>query len=245
MPQIRDNAVVIRRWDFSETSQTVSLLTREHGVIRGLAKGSKREKGAFSGGLDVLTRGEICAIVKPSAELANLTAWNLQETFRVLRESLAANRAGLYMADLVHHLLIDHDPHPRVFDALVSALTALNDPTQVELALLRMQWILLCEAGYRPQLSGNSSPSSADAAWLSFSAQAGGIVSSASGEAPGAWRVRRQTVEVLECLAQRKEPAPSDFESVRRANRLLAAYLREVIGKELITMRGVFPDLHI
>ena len=56
MPTITDQAIVIRRWDFSETSQTVSLFTRDHGIVRGLAKGAKREKGDFSGGLDLLTR---------------------------------------------------------------------------------------------------------------------------------------------------------------------------------------------
>ena len=42
MPTITDNAICIRRWDYSETSQTVSLLLRNHGVIRGLVKGAKR-----------------------------------------------------------------------------------------------------------------------------------------------------------------------------------------------------------
>src|SRR5690606_40070296 len=81
MPTITDNAVCIRRWDFSETSQTVSLFTREHGILRGIAKGAKREKGNFSGGLDILTRGEVVAILKPGRELATLTAWQLQEIY--------------------------------------------------------------------------------------------------------------------------------------------------------------------
>ena len=44
MQTIEDNAFCLRRWDFSETSQTASLLTRDHGVLRGLAKGAKRPK---------------------------------------------------------------------------------------------------------------------------------------------------------------------------------------------------------
>ncbi|MCH7602254.1 MAG: recombination protein O N-terminal domain-containing protein, partial [Planctomycetes bacterium] len=62
MPTISDYAICIRRWDFSETSQTVSLFTRESGIIRGLAKGAKREKGNFSGGFDLLTLGQVVAI---------------------------------------------------------------------------------------------------------------------------------------------------------------------------------------
>ena len=126
MSTITDTAICIRRWDFSETSQTVSLFTREHGVIRGIAKGAKREKGPFSGGFDVLTGGQVVAIVKTGRELATLTEWHLEDTYRVLRQRLDANRAGLYMADVVHRLLTDHDPHVALFDALAAALVDLE-----------------------------------------------------------------------------------------------------------------------
>ena len=40
----RDEAVVLRRHDFSETSQIASLLTRSHGRRQVLAKGARRER---------------------------------------------------------------------------------------------------------------------------------------------------------------------------------------------------------
>ena len=76
MATVTDDAVCIRQWDWSETSQTVSVFAREHGLLRGVAKGSKRENSRFSGGLEVLTRGEVMAIVKPTAEMANLDREN-------------------------------------------------------------------------------------------------------------------------------------------------------------------------
>ncbi|MHC4100282.1 MAG: DNA repair protein RecO, partial [Planctomycetota bacterium] len=55
MPPVTDNAICIRRWDYSETSLTVSLFLRNHGVVRGMAKGAKRARGSFEGGIDLLT----------------------------------------------------------------------------------------------------------------------------------------------------------------------------------------------
>jgi DNA repair protein RecO (recombination protein O) len=243
MPTISDSAVCIRRWDFSETSQTVSLLTREHGIIRGLAKGAKREKGAFSGGLDVLTRGQVVAIVRPGRELATLTEWHLDETYRVIRRRLDANRAGLYMADLVHHMLTDQDPHPPVFDALVEALDGLADPSQVGMALLLFQWRVLAETGYRPEVERDAEtgrPLPEDAEVLAFNPRAGGIVAAPVGS--DHWRVRRSTVELLRTVASGSPAVPIEPEAVRRANRLLAVYCRELIGSELPTMRWAFSD---
>lgn len=247
MPSIIDQAIVIRRWDFSETSQTVSLLTREHGVIRGLAKGAKREKGDFSGGLDLLTEGEMMAIVKPGRDLATITAWHLQRVHRVLRENLAANRAAMYMADLVHHLFIDHDPHIAVFDALSAALATMDDDAaNAEAAMLRLQWIALSEAGYQPELRNDartSQPLDESAATLAFSAAAGGLVDDSDVGGVDRWRVRRETVQLLREVADGSSMFKREPEHLRRANRLLASYAREIIGTEPAALRWAFPDL--
>ena len=244
MPTICDNAVCIRRWDYSETSQTVSLLAREHGIIRGLAKGAKRQRSAFSGGLDPLTRGQVVAIVKPNRDLATLTEWHLEEVFWAVRRSLAANRAGLYMADLIHHMLTDHDPHAKLFDRFTESLSELGEADRIEAAVLRFQWALLRESGYQPQLDRDAETGAAlssQAATLAFSAQAGGVVADTG--AGDRWRVRVETVRALRSVASDPEDWAASPETVSRANRLLAVYCRELIGAEPPAMRWAFPDL--
>ena len=246
MPGVSDIAICLRRWDFSETSQTVSLFAREHGLIRGLAKGAKREKGRFSGGFDVLTRGQVVAIVKPGAELATLTDWHLERTYRAIRQRLEANRIGLYMADLTHHMLTDHDPQPRLFDALSGALDGLAQVGGAEAALLGYQWAVLEETGYRPQVERDVETGAAlpkDGRAVAFSARSGGIVVEAEGE--DRWRIRRTTVELLQRLARGEPIEGADGAVVRRANRLLAAYGREIVGREMPAFRWAFSDLEV
>ncbi len=243
MPTISDTGICIRRWDFSETSQTVSLFLRDAGIIRGLVKGAKRPGGAFSGGIDLLSLGRVAAIVKPTSELATVTEWHLLETFPALRESLEANRAGLYMADLIHHMLNEHDPHPRLFDAMLAALRALSEAPAAPHTLLRFEWALLCETGYRPQLdrdarTGQELPASGPT--LAFSAGAGGVVSD-TGE-PDRWRVRRETIELIRDVASGGSPE-AEPGRWRRGARLLAAYIRQVLGTEPKAMRWAFPEL--
>lgn len=250
MATIKDTAICVRHWDFSETSQTVGLFTREHGMIRGIAKGAKREKSDFSGGIDVLTRGEVVAISKPGRDLATLTRWSLDEIFPAVRINLAANRAAIYMADLVHHMLTDSDPHPELFDALVDALRALNTPLQIDAALLRLQWQVLRETGYQPELNHDAltnQPLAEDDSILAFSSTAGGLVAD-TGERDR-WRVRRDTIELLRAIErQHDSPDTPDLPdvppaTVDRANRLLAAHFRELIGSEPASMRWAFSDL--
>jgi DNA repair protein RecO (recombination protein O) len=240
MPPTFDEGICIRHWDFSETSQTVSLFGRTLGLVRGLAKGARRERGAFDGGIDLLARGSFGVILKPGRELATLTEWDLLEMFPRLRQDLAANQAAFYMADLVGRMLQPEDPHPGLFDSLVRALRVLgtaredSEPdTAGGAALLMFQWTLLVEAGYQPRLE---LPVGAEV--VEFVPDAGGFVAGALPDGVR-WKVRRTTAECLRAVSVGvsvvEAPAVVD-----RANRLLAAYLRHVLGAEPPTMHLVF-----
>jgi len=259
VPTLVDQAIVIRVAEFSETSQTATLFLREHGLIRGLAKGSRREKSRFSGGLEALTRGEIVAITKANTDLAALTEWDLQQVYWAVRRDLTAHRAGLYLADLLQHAITDHDPHTALFNALDAALDALSMPGGHSQAVLRFQWALLTETGYRPRLDADARAGSplAAAATYGFDPQAGGLVADPgqtgrssrstppSRPGPSPWRVRSDTVEVLRRLEAGPEvPAPlGSAEAIDRAGRLLAAYLTQVLGRDLGTREALFGHL--
>lgn len=242
MPTFRDTAICIRHWDWSETSQTVSLLTREHGLIRGLAKGAKREHSRFSGGIELLTRGQIIWIAKPGAELATLTDWDLSELYPGIRASLACYYAGMYAADLCQLAVRDHDPHPGLFDALHRALGSLS-PTTTQTTLAHFQWSLLVEAGYRPEL-GRDVRTSADlsgrgTAW--FYPRLGGFSAVGEGDpnTGEAWGVRAETLGVLRQLSTGASPDGGE-PAAERAGRLLAAYVREALGVEASSLRYVY-----
>lgn len=244
MPSVTDEAICIRHWDFSETSQTVSLLCRELGILRGLAKGAKRAGGRFSGGIDLLTRGQVVAIVKSGRELATLTDWTLIRSYRSLRQDLEVNRSAYYLADLVGRLFAPSDPHPNLFDALVTGLEALETPGTAPAVVLRFQWIALVESGQQPQLELSDDGGTT----LAFMPGQARFVAREDGEV-GGWKIRRSTVDLLAGLAA--DPsiasiarlAAADPEIVRRANRFLAAYLRESLQTEPFAMRALFADL--
>ncbi|MFK7962093.1 MAG: DNA repair protein RecO [Phycisphaerales bacterium] len=152
MPTLSDIAICLRAWEYSETSQTVRLLMREHGGIRGLAKGSRRDRGNFSGGFQPLTRGHLVTIVKPGRDLAILTEWRLLEIFPGIHHRLLGNRLGTLAVDLTGRLLTDGDPHPEIFDALLAFVRDLEQPGLEWGGLLRFQWTLLSETGFLPRL---------------------------------------------------------------------------------------------
>jgi DNA repair protein RecO (recombination protein O) len=165
MPVRTDQAIVLRLTDYSETSQIVTLFTAKAGLVRLIAKGSRRgTRTRFAAGLDLLEYGEVSyAPARGEAGLGTLTEWVQRDAFTGLRAELVRQYGGLYAVELVSKLTEEYDPHPELFDALLGLLRGLaggpggppqapgaaTDPIAV---IVRFQGALLKAIGYAPIL---------------------------------------------------------------------------------------------
>ena len=55
----RDRALVIRTYDFGEADRIIVLLTRHHGLVRGVAKGVRRAKSRFGSRLQLFVNLDV------------------------------------------------------------------------------------------------------------------------------------------------------------------------------------------
>ena len=152
MPPVRTAALVLRTIEVFETSLVATLFTRNLGKVAGLAKGGRRLKGPFQGGLDLLGVSDIVILHKASESLDLLTDAAPTERFLSLRRDLAALYAGYYVAELLTDLTDFHDPHPKLFDAAVVTLRHLGQPELRDRRLLRFELACLRELGHMPAL---------------------------------------------------------------------------------------------
>lgn len=248
MPAEQDDCICVRHWEFSETSQTVGVFGRRTGLFRAIAKGSRRPRGSFAGGVDLLVRAEAEVIHSHHGELSTLCSWRPIEVYPRLRGDLGANRAAFYCADLVSRMLEAHDPHPEVFDSLTTFLGQMEDGSPIAVALLQFQWALLRAGGWQPRL-GVAPGGPATTETTQFSASLGGVVGEIASDS---WSVRATTIETLRTVVEQSAEgggggpaAVFDSDSVDRANRLLAAYIRTLINTEPHTMKALFGEISV
>jgi DNA repair protein RecO (recombination protein O) len=149
----RAQALIIRGYDFSETSRIAVMWTREFGKVGAMAKGGRRLKSAFESSLDLLNVCDIVLIRKASGTLDLLTEARVCERFPRLRHNLAAWYAGQYVAELLGDWTQDHDPHPVLFDEAIETLRDLDGRAAGPgPRLARFELVLLRELGYGPAL---------------------------------------------------------------------------------------------
>lgn len=155
MSIVRDNAVVLRHYPFSETSQVIVVYGRSHGKVRLIAKGVKRStRRRFAPAIDMLEEGQLAfSPRKESADaLSILTEWKQVRSFAGLRDRLERIRAAQYIAEITGMLTVDFDPHPELYEALTCALFRLSAATTVLPIITDFQWRLLDSAGLAPRL---------------------------------------------------------------------------------------------
>jgi len=123
---IRTEAVVLRRLDYGETSQIVTLLTPERGKVGVMAKGARRTKSTFGATLQPMAYTQVVYYYKPTRDLQILSESSHVESFHRLRRSLRTITIGLRIVELVDALTEEEDPQPDVFALTVRALRRLD-----------------------------------------------------------------------------------------------------------------------
>jgi len=241
--RISEPAIVLRTYDYSESSQVVSLLCRETGRLRLLAKGTRRStRTRFNPGIDLLEAGH--AVARPAREhgqLGVLIEWSQQDAFLHLRRSRLRLLCATYAAELSERMTEEADPHPELFDDLIELLRTLDrgvdDPglAPPEVALTRFVARLLRHVGYAPQWTrcvacGKPYPPGARAY---FSSTAGGVLCTRcstryADRVPVPPGVLSKQAGPAECLAR--------FE-------LLDAHITRLAGRPLHSRRLLHPLL--
>lgn len=156
MALAHDRCICLRKTEYSETSQILSLFGKTHGIVRVIAKGAHRRTKAgaskFDGGLDLLDLGEAVFSHASEKQLGTLTEWGLREGHLELRRNLRSMYLGLYAGELVGSVLEEHDPHPELFTRFERVLIDLATP-RLEESFLAFELDLIRESGYLPELT--------------------------------------------------------------------------------------------
>jgi DNA repair protein RecO (recombination protein O) len=233
MPVIRDDAVVLARFDYSETSQIIVLLTRLHGKVRAIAKGIKRStKTRFAAGMDQLDIGNVVISSRQerSAGLATLTEWKQTRSLSGLRERLIRIHAAQYAAEVTTHLTEEWDPHTGLFDALADTLGELSGTAEPLGPLVDYQLRLLDSVGSIPRF-GVCMVCGRDKSLTHFSSFEGGaICRQCEPNRMEKWEVQPGTLEALDRRGKVRAKWGSDPPAA--AFRLLDYHIAHLIGRQ-------------
>ena len=148
MPLYTADALILRTYKLGEADRIVVFLTADRGKRRGVAKGARRLRSRFSGGLEPFTRARVAYVERENRDLVRLT---YVEPVSSPLSSASADVLGYtgYFAELVDEWALEGDPSARLFrlGASVSA-AAVSDVPVEKLARYFEYWLLRLQGVY-------------------------------------------------------------------------------------------------
>lgn len=173
MPTYPAEAFTLRTYPFGEADKLVVAFSREHGLIRAVAKGARKTGSKLAGRTEPLLFDRM--LLAKGKNLDILTQCVTLETYSELRRDYSRLIQGLHIAELTMVALPADMPHPEIFDCFKLALSALcvQDPESVS-AWYSLR--LLDELGYRLELEECVGCGSPIDAYCGFSVKEGGVL---------------------------------------------------------------------
>ena len=246
MQGYRDDGVVLRTQKLGEADRIITLLTRQNGRVRAVAKGVRRTKSRFGARLEPFTHVDV--MLHPGRSLDVITQ---AEVIRPYGAPLAGDypryTAGTAMLETAERITpMEKEPALRQFLLLIGGLRTLSetgeDAREPRLVLDAYLLRSLAVAGYAPALEecARCGASGEAKRLTSFAVAAGGMVC-ADCRPPGAPSPAPQTVVLLLALLR------GDWDGAMRSERrhrvecsgLVAAYLQWHLEHSIRSLRHV------
>lgn len=147
-------AIVLGSVRYSESSRIARLLTREFGMVSGIAKGALRPKSRFGAALQLLSEGQAHLLASRTSELFTLTAFDLSATHSGLAGHFNRFAASSALAEVAAHFV------PAVSNAMLYEhflddirLLEMVPIDGIAVVALRAMWRLITELGIGPAVS--------------------------------------------------------------------------------------------
>jgi DNA repair protein RecO (recombination protein O) len=154
MGLVETEGLILKTYSLAEADKIVVLLTQSEGLVRGVAKGAKRLKSRFGGGLEPFSIINISYFQKEERELVSIGRVELLKSFFEAAGEPKFLQKFAYLAELLLEFAPPHDPNERLYRmAKVCLETAAANPESLDGIGLYFELWTLKLGGYLPDWS--------------------------------------------------------------------------------------------
>lgn len=151
MGLVETEGLILKSYSLAEADKIVVLLTRNEGLVRGVAKGAKRLKSKFGGSLEPFTIVNISYFQKEERELVSIREIELLQSFFDNASEPKFLQKFSYLVDLLGEFAPPHDPNEKLYRMTKVCLeTSAENPDSLESIAVYFELWILRLGGYLP-----------------------------------------------------------------------------------------------
>lgn len=145
------DALVLRHQVLGEADRIVTLLTREGGKVRAVARGIRKPHSRLVGRIEPFTHARV--LLAQGRTFDVIAQVDVVQAFGRIREDLLRSAYAAYVVELVDRFLQERDRHEEVFELTRKTLEGLSQapPGEAEVHALWFALHFAAALGYRPR----------------------------------------------------------------------------------------------
>lgn len=168
--------VVLKTFDFRETSRIATFFTKDHGKVKGVLKGVRKDPRKFGSSIDRFSVNDIVYYHYSRSDLHLVSQCDLLQYYFAIRQDYKRNIAANYMIELVDLVMPSEEPNKRVYNLMLDFLEHLESAKDIDKLIHIFQIKILLISGFRPQIDACVHCQKTIHGRARFSLQEGGLV---------------------------------------------------------------------
>ncbi len=179
MQNFTTNAINLKSYNLSESDKIIVMYSKEKGLIKGVAKGSKKTSSKLGGRMDMLVANKI--MLFKGKNLDTICQAEALDTFMNLRRDMDKLFYSMYCAEIVSNFGIEDDPNSEeiytLFYSLLKTMSKASTKEELLLSIIRFQLKIMHICGYSIEMDKCvKCGCSTEKESLFFSLEQGGII---------------------------------------------------------------------
>lgn len=240
----RTRAVILKRREQGEADRVITLFTPEYGKRVVIAKGVRKPTSRKAGHLEPFTL--VALMLARGKTWDIITSAQTVISFRKLREDLDLTAYAYYFCELLDAFVQEDDPHPELYDLLLTAFRRLQESPNLALTARWYELALLKHVGFSPQLFQCVQCGKRIQPVINyFSCEQGGVLCPEHGEGiAGAQPLPLNTLKVLRYIQSQSynhiillDLTPG---TLRQVEQLIGDYLRYLLERRLKSSHFIY-----
>jgi DNA repair protein RecO (recombination protein O) len=173
---VKTEAIVLKSFDFRETSKIVTFYTREFGKVKGLMKGIRKDPRKFGSSVEKFSVNDIVFYQYRNSDIHLVSQCDMKEYYFSLRHDLRRMTAASYILELVDAIMPVEQQNEDIYELILQYLASLQSDQDVSKLVHIFQIKTLLYSGFRPHLDSCVKCTKKVQGQTRFSMKLGGLV---------------------------------------------------------------------
>ncbi len=149
----KTDAINLKSYDFGESDKIIMMYSKDKGLIKCMAKGSKKPNGKLGGRMDMFVANNL--LLTKGKSMDSVAQAEILNSFFRIRESSDKIFYSMYCAETVKNFGEENDAESNeIYNLLYGVLARISEcssEVEIQLAVIRFQLKIMTVFGYAPE----------------------------------------------------------------------------------------------